>query len=208
MGSVGVGVGTDFSFGYPAGVGMGYGGMGYGGMGYGGMYMPGMMGMGGLMAGPMSALYSAQHFIAMMAQLGGMMGVGSQALLQLARAAAQGASRLERVVRESELRRWVQRKCRRSALLRVLLVVCSMAAAAQAVRLVRHLIERHWPWAGAGIGMGGLISDRAGAGASALTSASIAGAGVGSGSAAAVGTQATSAMGALAASPSTATLLS
>ncbi len=120
------------------GMPMGYGmGMGMG-MGYGGMH--GMMG-GGFMSGPMSMVYSVNYFIAMMGQLTAMFGMSVQAIGPLFEMARDSLIKLEKSIRQSEMRRWVQRKAARSPVLRWLLVLASMLAASQAVRLLRYLIE-------------------------------------------------------------------
>jgi len=117
-------------------MGMGMG-MPFGyGMGYGGM-----MGGGGFMAGPMSMVYSINYFIAMMGQLTAMFGMSVQAIGPLYQMARDSLIQLEKSVRQSEVRRWLQRKCAQSPLLRTMLVLASMLAASQAFRLLRHLIE-------------------------------------------------------------------
>jgi hypothetical protein len=123
------------------GMGMGYGM--YGGMGMGmgmGMGYPGMMG-GGMMMGPMGALYSINYFIAMISQVTAMLGMSAQAAGHLFYAAREGLIKVEQSIRQSETRRWLQAKCRRSPLLRALLVICSMLAASQVVRALRYLAE-------------------------------------------------------------------
>lgn len=118
------------------GMGMGMG-MPFGyGMGYGGM-----MGGGGLMAGPMSMVYSVNYFIAMMGQLTAMFGMSVQAIGPLYQMARESLVQLEKSVRQSEVRRWLQRKSAQSPLLRGMLVLASMLAASQAVRLIRYLLE-------------------------------------------------------------------
>lgn len=120
--------------------GMGYGGMGYGGMGYG---MGGMMGggmMGGMM-GPMNMIYSVNYFIAMIGQVTTMLGMSTQAVGHLYHMAREALFKAEQSVRQSEMRRWLQRKSKQSPLLRWLLILTSMLAASQIIRFLRYLIE-------------------------------------------------------------------
>uniref|UniRef100_A0A7S3GXQ6 Uncharacterized protein n=1 Tax=Spumella elongata TaxID=89044 RepID=A0A7S3GXQ6_9STRA len=99
-----------------------------------------MMG-GGFMSGPMSMIYSVNYFIAMMGQLTAMFGMSVQAIGPLYEMARDSLIKLEKSIRQSEVRRWVQRKAAKSPVLRWLLVLASMLAASQAVRLLRYLIE-------------------------------------------------------------------
>lgn len=119
--------------------------MGYGGMGYG---------MGGMMMGPMSIIYSINYFVAMIGQTMQMLGLGTHALGQLYLATVRCFKRLERSIRQSELRRWVQRKCQKSPFLRMVLVLSSMAAVSQLVRLIKYLIESNWKELTGGAGSG------------------------------------------------------
>lgn len=128
MGGMDMGMGMGMPMGYGMGMGMGYGGM------------HGMMG-GGFMSGPMSMVYSANYFIAMMGQLTAMLGISVQAIGPLYQMARESLLTLEKTIRQSEVRRWVQRKAAKSPVLRWLLVLASMLAASQAVRLLRYLIE-------------------------------------------------------------------
>ena len=130
MGGMGMGMGMGMPMGYGMGMGMG--------MGYGGMH--GMMG-GGFMSGPMSMIYSVNYFIAMMGQLTAMFGMIVQAIGPLYEMARDSLIKMEKSIRQSEIRRWVQRKAAKSPVLRCLLVLASMLAASQAVRLLRYLIE-------------------------------------------------------------------
>lgn len=93
------------------------------------------------MAGPMSMVYSINYFIAMMGQLTAMFGMSVQAIGPLYQTARDSLVQLERSIRQSEVRRWLQRKSAQSPLLRAMLVLASMLAASQAVRLLRFLIE-------------------------------------------------------------------
>lgn len=111
-------------------MGMGYG-YGYGGMGYGGM---GMM-------GPMGMIYSINYFIATIGQFASMLGMSTHAVGHLLTVARTEVLRLEKTVRHSEWRRWLQRKAEKSPLLRWALIIASMLAATQVVRLARYLIE-------------------------------------------------------------------
>lgn len=155
MGGMGMGMGMPYG-----GYGMGYGGMG------------GMMGMGmggGMMAGPMGMLYSVNYFVAMMGQVSAMLGMGLQAVGPLYQAAREALLTLERTIRQSELRRWLQRKAGKSPLLRYALVLVSMLAASQAVRLIRYFVELRMRRSHAAIG-GGTSPLSAGATEGALTS--------------------------------------
>jgi hypothetical protein len=131
----------------PTTAGMGQGmGMGYG-SGYGMMPMAGMgygygMGYGGMGAmGPMGMIYSINYFIATVGQFASMLGMGTQAVGHLLHVARENLLKLEKTVRQSELRRWMQRKSEKSPLFRWALIIVSMLAASQLVRLARYLIE-------------------------------------------------------------------
>mmetsp|Transcript_21270 Transcript_21270/g.35628 ORF Transcript_21270/g.35628 Transcript_21270/m.35628 type:complete len:278 (+) Transcript_21270:134-967(+) len=130
--------GMGYGGGYGTGTMYGMGGMGYGGgmMGYGMGY-----GMGGMMGGPMAILYSINYFIAMIGQLTAMLGMSSQAVWHLFGIAKEALIKLEKIIRTSEFRRWLQRKSRKSPLLRYLFVVSSMLLTSQVIRLARYLIE-------------------------------------------------------------------
>jgi hypothetical protein len=144
MGGYGGASGYGMPMGMGMGMGMGYGGFGGYGMGYG---------MGGMM-GPMSMIYSINYFIATISQFAGMLGMGTQAVSHLLQMAREQLLKLEKTVRQSELRRWLQRKSEKSPLFRWALVIVSMLAASQIVRLARYLIEVQMRRTGTLIGNG------------------------------------------------------
>jgi hypothetical protein len=110
-------------------------------------------GMGGMM-GPMGMIYSINYFIATISQFAGMLGMGTQAVSHLLQMAREQLLKLEKTVRQSELRRWLQRKSQKSPLFRWALVIVSMLAASQVVRLARYLIEVQMRRTGTLIGNG------------------------------------------------------
>jgi len=120
------------------GMGMGMGmGMGYGGMGGMGYYGGGMMNpMMGILSGPLSLIYSINYLIGSLGQIMELLGMNSQALLQTYRTAYDAYIRVVEQIRTSETRRWLQRKCKKSALLRFLLVTASCAVVAAAMRVL------------------------------------------------------------------------
>lgn len=151
--------GTNAMMGSPYGMmhmgGTGYGGMGYGvgGMGYGGMGY----GMGGMM-GPMNMIYSINYFIAMIGQITTMLGMSTQAVGHLYHIAREALLRVEQTIRQSEVRRWLQRKSKQSPLLRGMLVLASMLAASQVVRFLRFLVELQMKRSGWFLGNGTSVS--------------------------------------------------
>lgn len=106
------------------------------GMGYGSP-----MG-GGMLSGPMHLIYSINYFIMSLGQVCEMVGISAQSIVQLARTAVSALGQLEVTVRQSELRRWMQRKCRRSRALRLLFMLAAMALSFQASRLAQQLLGR------------------------------------------------------------------
>lgn len=123
------------------GMGMGYGG-GYGMMPMGGMGYGYGMGYGGMgMGGPMSMIYSVNYFIATIGQFAAMLGMSTHAVGHLLHMAKESLLKVEKTIRQSEIRRWLQRKSDKSPLFRWALVIVSMLAASQIVRLARYLIE-------------------------------------------------------------------
>lgn len=123
---------------YMMGAGMGYGmgsmyGMGgYGGMGYG---------MGGMMAGPMQLIYSINYFISTISQMMDMLGMSSHAIFHLLQRLKEMLKAIEVSIRTSPTRRWLQQKCKKSAVLRFVLVIGSMIAAAQLSKLIKSLVK-------------------------------------------------------------------
>lgn len=91
--------------------------------------------------GPMNMIYSVNYFIAIMGQMTTMLGMSTQAVGQLYHMAREGLFRVEQSIRQSEMRRWLQRKSKQSPLLRCMLILASMLAASQVVRFLRYLIE-------------------------------------------------------------------
>lgn len=111
------------------------GGMGYyGGMGYG------IGGMGGMM-GPMGMIYSINYFISTIGQFASMLGMSTHAVTHLLCMARESLVKLEKTVRQSEFRRWLQKKSEKSSMFRWAVIIVSMLAATQVVRFARYLIE-------------------------------------------------------------------
>lgn len=130
--------------GYGGMMGGGYGGgMGYGGMGYGGMGM-GMMGMNpmmGILSGPMSLIYSLNFFIASLGQIMEVLGMNAHVIINLYRTTYEAYRQIVERIRTSESRRWLQRKCKKSRLLRWLLIVASCAVVGSAVKVVQFYVD-------------------------------------------------------------------
>lgn len=130
------GYGTGYPFGmgvYPSAMGM-YGGMGMG-MSYGPL---------AALSGPLSFIYNLQYFAMAIGQVFSMLGMNSYALAHMYHTVIDAIKRLEIFVRTSYLRRWLQRKCRRSQIFRFLIVFSSMAIATTITKLAKFVILHYF----------------------------------------------------------------
>lgn len=150
MGGYGMGMGM------PMGMGMG---MGMGGMGM-------MGGPLGLLSGPLSLIYSLNFFMASLGQVMDVLGMNSHAILHAYRQAHQRFVDAVEAVKTSEARRWLQRKCRKSPLFRLLLVLAAGALVGSAVKA----IETYVAWRRRRMLTQGPVHDREGRGAMGLPS--------------------------------------
>ena len=123
----------------------GYGGMGMGGMG-GSMGMMGMMsmmpfmggGMGG--GGPMSWIYSLNYFVSSVGHMMALVGMNSQALMGVYHNAFSSYQQIVQRVKTSEIRRIIQRKCKRSRLFKFLFTTAVAGLVGAAVKVVQAYI--------------------------------------------------------------------
>lgn len=130
-----------------------YNGGGYNSYNAYGGYNPGMMGMGmmspymmgghGMMGGtgPMSFIYSINYSIAMIGQVITMLGMSTQAIMHLYHMAVDTFMKVEKMIRQSAIRRWFQQKSKKSPLLRWIFILSTMAVVNQVVKLLKYLIE-------------------------------------------------------------------
>lgn len=114
----------------------GYGGYGMG-MGFGGM---GGYGGGGLMMGPLNFFYSINYFINSITQVLYMLGMNSHVLFDSINSIKQLLLKLEITVRNSEFRKWLQQKSKKSKIIRYAFVLISMFLASQTVQIVKYII--------------------------------------------------------------------
>jgi len=149
--------GAASSTGYGGGYGMGgagYGGMGGYGMGMGmmggygmGMGMMGMgMGMGmnpmlGILNGPMTLIYSLNYLVMSLGQVMEVLGMNAHTIMHLYRTAFEAYQQIAERIRTSETRRWLQRKCKKSRLLRFLLVVASCAVVGSGLKVIQYYFD-------------------------------------------------------------------
>ncbi len=96
------------------------------------------------MNGPMNFIYSVNYFIGILSQMYHMVGMNAHVAVHLFQSTSMLLLKLENVVRTSEFRRWIQRKSKKSAVLRYLFVLSSMAIVGQVVRLVRFLVAQYF----------------------------------------------------------------
>jgi hypothetical protein len=111
------------------------------GYGYGSYPMMGSFGYNSGMMGPFGWIYSINYFIMNMGQVMDMLGMNTHALLLLVKKLRDLIKRIELAVRHSEFRRWLQRKSKKSQLLRFLFVFTAMAVTSQIIKLVRLIFE-------------------------------------------------------------------
>jgi hypothetical protein len=124
------------------GMGMGsMGGMGMGGMGMGmGMGGMGLMGMGG-MGSHLGWIYSLQSAMYSLGALMEFAGMATQGVMHLFRQLYYKFHQFRYLVMHSETRKWTQRKCKKSRILRWVLMFVAMTLTHQAIRLVKHLLH-------------------------------------------------------------------
>ena len=123
---------------------MGYGG-GYGGYGMGmgmGMGSMGLMGMGG-MGSMMGIVYSVQSAMYSIGAIMEFVGMSTQAVIHMSRQLYFQFHRWRFAIMTSESRRWLQRKCRKSRLLRWLLTFLGMVLTHKAIQFLRFLVKAH-----------------------------------------------------------------
>jgi hypothetical protein len=118
------------------------GGMFPGGM-YGGMMMGGMMGHPGAGGGMMGFLYTMNYFVNMASQVVYFLGMNSHRITEAVKSAKTALVNLEKIVRQSEFRRWMQRKSKKSVILRYLFVFMSAVLAHQLTTIARFAIEHY-----------------------------------------------------------------
>ena len=73
----------------------------------------------------MTLIYSLNYLVASLGQIMEVLGMNAHSLLHLYRTSFAAYEQLVERVRTSETRRWLQRKCNKSQLLRFLLVAAS-----------------------------------------------------------------------------------
>jgi hypothetical protein len=135
------------------GGGMGYGGMGmnrgygggYGGMGMMGMgYGMGMMGMGmGNGQGPMAWLSSLNYFVYAIGQFMTLMDMNANNIMRTYYTVRDTLTNAIHVIKHSSVRRWLQRKSKKSVILRWVFIFGSMILVHQVYRLVRFIMNLH-----------------------------------------------------------------
>jgi len=134
---------------YGGGMGMGGGMGGMGGMGMGSMGMGmGMGGMGGMGLGGMGGMgshfgwiYSLQSAMYSLGALMEFAGMATQGVMHLSRQLYYKFHQFRYLVMHSETRKWIQRKCKKSRILRWVLMFVVMTFTHQAIRLVKHLLH-------------------------------------------------------------------
>ena len=106
-----------------------------------GMMLGGMsMGMSGMMNNSLfSWLYSINYFITSIAMLFDVNSPMYMVFCQLYTNVRMSVNRLVTIVKSSAIRRWLQRKSKQSKVLRVVIILISMAVASQSIKLVRLL---------------------------------------------------------------------
>jgi hypothetical protein len=125
------------------GMGGGMGGMNsmnMSSMGMMSMMGMGMMGAGGAQSGPLSWIYKLNYLVVSCGHMASIIGMNSHAILATYHSALLSVNTFISRVRTSELRRVIQRKCKRSRLLRFLLIIAVSAAVGGALKVV----QKHW----------------------------------------------------------------
>jgi hypothetical protein len=117
--------------------------MGHPSMGYGyGMYGMGM-GMYGYGMGPLHFIQNINHFVMSIGYFFDLLGVGCHALVEGYYALVEILKKIEKKIRTSEFRRWIQMKSKQSKLLRFIFIFSSMAIAVQVTKLFKLLIVNY-----------------------------------------------------------------
>lgn len=130
--------------GYRGSYGGAYGGnMGMGSLGMSSMSSLGMlsmmgMGMGslGAQSGPLSWIYSLNYFITSIGHMATVLGMNSHALLAAYQSAYAGLHSIITRIRTSEMRRVIQRKCKRSSLFRFLFIAACSTLGGAALKII------------------------------------------------------------------------
>jgi len=118
----------------------GYGGqMGYSGMGYG-MGGMGLMGMGGV-GGYFGWIYSLQSAMYSLGALMEFTGIAVQGIVHVTRQLYYKFHQFRYTVMRSDTRQWLQRKCKKSRILRWLLIFGASALTNSAINLIKYLLK-------------------------------------------------------------------
>eukprot|EP01034_Spumella_vulgaris_P024082 gene24081-30385_t len=121
----------------------GGGGMMFPGGMYGGMMMSGMMGHPGAGGGMMNFLCTMNYFVSMASQAVYFLGMNSHRIVDAVKTAKAALVNLEKIVRQSEFRRWMQRKSKKSVILRYLFVFMSAVLAHQLTNIAKYAFEHY-----------------------------------------------------------------
>jgi hypothetical protein len=105
------------------------------------MSMNPMMMMGG--HGPFQLIHNINYFIYSIGHLFDFVGYASYGLLETCKSLLNLLKRLEMKIRSSEFRRWLQKKSRKSAMLRFLFLLCSVALSFQLSNLIKHFLLKY-----------------------------------------------------------------
>lgn len=139
------------------------GGMGSMGLGYSsygmGMGMPMGMGFNPLMVGPMAFLTNMNFMVMSVGQVISMLGMSSSVFVGMFESLVRSFKQLEVVVRRSPVRRWFQRKCKRSGAFRFIVVIACMAIVGTASKLVKDVVKGYLGrWGGSSLLTAGVAS--------------------------------------------------
>jgi hypothetical protein len=93
------------------------------------------------MAGPFGFIYSINYFITNFSQALSMLNANSFVVIELFYTILRVVKDVELAVRRSSFRRWLQRKSKKSVILRYIFVLASMAITSQLMRLARFIVE-------------------------------------------------------------------
>ncbi len=91
----------------------------------------------------MGFLYTMNYFVSMASQAVYFLGMNSHRIAEAMKSAKAALVNLEKIVRQSEFRRWMQRKSKKSAILRYLFVFTSAVLAHQLTTIARYAIEHY-----------------------------------------------------------------
>ncbi len=137
-------------------------GMGMGmGMGMNSLSMLSLGAMGGMgmaSSGPLSWIYSLNYFITSVGHMANIVGMNSHAIMAAYHSAYASLMEIITRVRTSEIRRILQRKCRRSRLFRYLFIVACSGLCGAALKVVHlywgYLTQARLPYSYGGSGYG------------------------------------------------------